>query len=226
MCRRASTVVSALCALARAAIRARDARIVVNFMTVPDRFARLNTECRLERRQRGFIADGSHVRPMNFDQGRVPGWKERRKPRYLGWRCFHGLRDTILVFDTHDFRSINVWPQKEKEKKKSWPRRFSFVRFGSFEVVKKERKKKEKKKEKKMYSSIDGEKLTNDEVKLLEVVRREWNESKNWFMRGRNERRQRLDRKWFYAVIWLKIRETGMMDRSNLLERDSIESVN
>lgn len=37
------------------------------------RFARLNTECRLERRQRGFIADGSHVRPMNFDQGRVPG---------------------------------------------------------------------------------------------------------------------------------------------------------
>lgn len=46
-------------------------------------------------------------------------------------------------------------------------------------MVKKERKKKEKKKEKKMYSSIDGEKLTNDEVKLLEVVRREWNESKN-----------------------------------------------
>ena len=37
------------------------------------RFATLNTECRLERRQRGFIADGSHVRPMNFDQERVPG---------------------------------------------------------------------------------------------------------------------------------------------------------
>lgn len=35
MCRRASAVVSALCALARAAIRARDARNVVNFMMVP-----------------------------------------------------------------------------------------------------------------------------------------------------------------------------------------------
>lgn len=37
------------------------------------RFASLSTECRLERRQRGFIVDGSHARSMNFDQGRVPG---------------------------------------------------------------------------------------------------------------------------------------------------------
>ena len=115
---------------------------------------------------------------------------------------------------------------KRKRKKKIVAEK---IFFRSIWIIRSGKERKEKEREekgKKMYSSIDGEKLTNDEVKLLEVVRREWNESKNWFMRGRNERRQRLDRKWFYAVIWLKIRETGMMDRSNLLERDSIESVN
>lgn len=54
--------------------------------------------------------------------------------------------------------------------------------FRSISIIRSGKERKEKKREekgKKMYSSIDGEKLTNDEVKLLEVVRREWNESKN-----------------------------------------------
>lgn len=69
-------------------------------------------------------------------------------------------------------------PKKKKKKKivaeKIFFRSIWIIRSG------KERKEKEREeKGKKMYSSIDGEKLTNDEVKLLEVVRREWNESKN-----------------------------------------------
>lgn len=74
MLRRASTVVSALWAVAMAARRAMG--VTIDREELHDgnhRFARLNTECRFERRQRGFIADGSHVRPMNFDQGRVLG---------------------------------------------------------------------------------------------------------------------------------------------------------
>lgn len=46
------------------------------------RFTRLNTECQYERTQRGFIADGSRGRPMNFDQRRVAGLK-KRKPHYI-----------------------------------------------------------------------------------------------------------------------------------------------